>query len=107
MNVNDLAKMMGDACYGFLALNFLWGLYNIIMGFRRVKELNFSNHDEQAEFIDEVMPLLAGRPLRRRRRTCGDDVPCLAAADRTWRSPIATWATTSCAKSSPKSCSAT
>jgi biopolymer transport protein ExbB/TolQ len=62
MNVNDLAKMLGDACYGFLALNFVWGLYNIIMGFRRVKELNFSSHDEQAEFIDQIMPLLqAGR----------------------------------------------
>ena len=58
MNVNELAKMLGDACYGFLALNFLWGLYNIIMGFRRVKELNFSSHDDQAGFIDEVMPLL-------------------------------------------------
>jgi biopolymer transport protein ExbB/TolQ len=59
MNVNDLAKMLGDACYGFLALNFVWGLYNIIMGFRRVRELSFSTHEEQTEFIDEVMPLLA------------------------------------------------
>ena len=67
MNVNDLAKMLGDACYIFLALNFIWGLYNIIMGFRRVKELSFSDHEEQAEFVDEVIPLLAGRPLRRRR----------------------------------------
>jgi biopolymer transport protein ExbB/TolQ len=55
MNINDLAKMLGDACYGFLALNFLWGLYNVIMGFRRVKELSFSDHDEQAEFVDDVM----------------------------------------------------
>jgi biopolymer transport protein ExbB/TolQ len=59
MNVNDLAKMMGDACYVFLALNFVWGLYNIIMGFRRVRELSFGSHEEQTEFIDEVMPLLA------------------------------------------------
>jgi biopolymer transport protein ExbB/TolQ len=62
MTINDLAKMMGDACYVFLALNFVWGLYNIIMGFRRVKELNFSDHEEQAEFVDEVIQLLqAGR----------------------------------------------
>jgi len=58
MSINDLAKMMGDACYGFLALNFLWGLYNVIMGFRRVKELSFGDHDEQAEFVDEIMPML-------------------------------------------------
>jgi biopolymer transport protein ExbB/TolQ len=61
-DVNALAKWLGNACYVFLTLNFLWGLYNIIMGFRRVKELSFANHDEQAEFMDEVMgPLQAGR----------------------------------------------
>jgi biopolymer transport protein ExbB/TolQ len=62
MNVNDLAKMLGDACYIFLALNFVWGLYNIVMGFRRLKELNFTDHEEQAEFVDEVIQnLQAGR----------------------------------------------
>jgi len=62
MNVNDLAKMLGDACYVFLTINFIWGLYNIIVGFRRVKELSFANHDEQAEFLDEVLePLRAGQ----------------------------------------------
>jgi biopolymer transport protein ExbB/TolQ len=62
MNVNDLAKLLGDACYGFLTINFVWGLYNILMGFRRVKELNFADHDEQTEFVEEVMQQLrAGR----------------------------------------------
>ena len=61
-DVNALAKMLGDACYGFLTLNFVWGLYNIVMGFRRVKELSFDSHDEQAEFVDEVTAALqAGR----------------------------------------------
>jgi biopolymer transport protein ExbB len=62
MSVNDIAKMLGDACYGFLALNFVWGLYNVIMGFRRVKELSFGDHDEQAEFVDDIMQKMeAGR----------------------------------------------
>jgi biopolymer transport protein ExbB len=62
MNVNDLAKMMGDACYIFLAINFLWGLYNILVGFRRVKQMGFASHEAQAEFLDEVMiPLQAGK----------------------------------------------
>src|ERR1044071_1866285 len=62
MGFNDLIKHMGDACYGFLALNFLWGLYNVIMGFRRVKELSFGDHEEQAEFVDEISQMLqAGR----------------------------------------------
>jgi biopolymer transport protein ExbB len=62
MSINDLAAKLGWACYGFLILNFLWGLYNVIMGFRRVKELRFSDHDEQAEFVDDVIQKMnAGR----------------------------------------------
>jgi biopolymer transport protein ExbB len=60
MSINDLAKLLGDACYGFLALNFLWGLYNVIMGFRRVRELSFGDHDEQAEYVEEVIQKLEG-----------------------------------------------
>jgi biopolymer transport protein ExbB len=62
MSINDIAAYLGNACYGFLALNFLWGLYNVIMGFRRVKELSFGDHDEQAEFVDDVIQKMqAGR----------------------------------------------
>jgi biopolymer transport protein ExbB len=61
-NANALAGQLDDWVYLFLTLNFFWGLYNIVMGFRRVKELSFANHEEQAEFVDEVMvPLEAGR----------------------------------------------
>jgi len=77
MNINDLAKTLGDACYGFLAINFLWGLYNIIVGFRRVKELSFASHDEQAEFMDHVLePLRAGQ-YDAVADTCSDDVRAL------------------------------
>ena len=58
ITINDLAKRLGDACYGFLALNFLWGLYNVIVGFRRVRELSFGGHDEQADYVDELIQLL-------------------------------------------------
>ncbi|HYO26237.1 MAG TPA: MotA/TolQ/ExbB proton channel family protein [Lacipirellulaceae bacterium] len=62
MGFLELAKMAGDACYVFLTANFFWGLYHIVMGFRRVKELNFANHEEQAEFLEEITPpLRAGR----------------------------------------------
>ena len=78
MSINDLAKMMGDACYGFLALNFLWGLYNVIMGFRRVRELAFGNHDEQAEFVDEVVPMLEGGRWAELQELTADDPRALA-----------------------------
>jgi biopolymer transport protein ExbB len=77
MNVNDLAKMAGDACYIFLTINFLWGLYNIIMGFRRVRELNFRNHDEQAEFVEEVVQLLRDKRNDAVEELVHDDVRAL------------------------------
>jgi biopolymer transport protein ExbB len=77
MSINDLAKMLGDGCYILLALNFIWGLYNIIMGYRRVKELNFSDHDEQAEFVDQVLPLLQAGRYDAVDELCNDDARAL------------------------------
>jgi biopolymer transport protein ExbB len=73
MSINDLAAKFGDACYIFLALNFLWGLYNVIMGFRRVRELAFGGHEEQAEFVDEIMPLLEGGKFAELEEMTADD----------------------------------
>ena len=58
MNTTSLTKLMEISCYGFLTINFFWGLYHIILGFRRVKQMSFRDHDEQAEFMDEVLPPL-------------------------------------------------
>ena len=58
MSVNDLAQRLGDACYGFLAINFFWGLFCVIMAFRRVWQLQFRNRQKQEEFLDELMPKL-------------------------------------------------
>ncbi|HEY2839428.1 MAG TPA: MotA/TolQ/ExbB proton channel family protein, partial [Pirellulales bacterium] len=77
MNINHLAALMGDACYGFLAINFLWGFYNIVMGFRRVREFSFASHDEQDEFMDAALePLRAGNYLAVE-ELCNDDVRAL------------------------------
>lgn len=73
MNANNLAQMMGDACYGFLTINFFWGLYHIILGFRRVKQLSYASHDEQAEFMDELMPLLRAGDDQAVEELCHDD----------------------------------
>lgn len=73
MNINDLAKMLGDACYVFLAINFLWGLYNLTVGMRRVRQLSFRDHDEQADFLDEVMPLLQAEKYDAVEEFCADD----------------------------------
>jgi biopolymer transport protein ExbB/TolQ len=64
---------LGDACYGFLAINFFWGLYHIILGYRRVKQLSFVTHDAQSEFMDELMPLLEDGSYDAVEELCGDD----------------------------------
>jgi biopolymer transport protein ExbB/TolQ len=77
MNINDLAKLLGDACYVFLAINFLWGLYNIIVGFRRVKELSFRTHEEQAEFMDHILEPLSAGQYDNVVAACSDDARAL------------------------------
>ena len=73
MNINQLVDRLADACYVFLALNFIWGLYNVIMGFRRVKELSFGDHDEQAEFVDDIVQKLQAGRFDLVEELCGDD----------------------------------
>jgi biopolymer transport protein ExbB len=58
MNVNHLASMLGDACYVFLALNGLWGLYCFILLWRRLRQLSFRSARESAQFVDDVQDQL-------------------------------------------------
>ena len=78
MNVNQLAKYLGDASYGFLTINFFWGLYNVIMGFRRVKQLSFASQDEQAEFLQELIPPLREGRFDQVEQLVADDERALA-----------------------------
>ena len=54
MNVNSLAKLLGDSTYGFLAINLLFGLFCAIIVWRRLRELRFRNEDEQQQFLNEL-----------------------------------------------------
>lgn len=54
MNVNHFAKTLGDACYIFLALNGLWGLYCFILLWRRLKQICFRNARASAQFVEDV-----------------------------------------------------
>ena len=53
-SINDLAASLGDACYGFLAINFLWGLFCVILLWRRILALRFATEQSQAQFLGEV-----------------------------------------------------
>lgn len=51
---NALVKFMANAVYGFLALNGLWGLFCVIVVWRRLTQLRFRNEARQNEFLDEL-----------------------------------------------------
>jgi biopolymer transport protein ExbB/TolQ len=73
MNTNDLAQMLGDACYGFLALNLLWGLYCAILVWRRLGALQFRNEAAQTEFMNALNQEVSGRAYDRAMQRCSED----------------------------------
>lgn len=75
--VNILAKYLDGATYFFLALNFLWGLYCVIMGFRRVAQLNFRKQEEQTQFVDEVVGHLRNHRYKEVEDLVADDTRAL------------------------------
>ena len=74
---NSFASMLEDWCYAFLALNFFWGLYHLILGFRRIKQLSFKTHDDQAELMDELLPLIDAGQYEAVEELCADDARAL------------------------------
>ncbi|QDT73895.1 MotA/TolQ/ExbB proton channel family protein [Lacipirellula limnantheis] len=74
---NSFASLLEDWCYGFLALNFFWGLYHLVLGFRRVKQLSFKSHDDQAELMDELLPLIEAGQFDSVEELCADDARAL------------------------------
>lgn len=77
MSVNQLAKLLGDACYGFLALNFLFGLYCVILIWRRLRQLRFRNAEAEAAFIDELREQLDARDYEGAAKLCDYDFRAL------------------------------
>lgn len=61
MDVLELVKLLADACYGLLALNFLWGLYCVILAWKRLGQLRFRSAAAEAEWLDEIEALLRKR----------------------------------------------
>lgn len=55
MNMNKLADVLEGWTYGFLALNFLFGLYCIIFLTIRLKRLRFRSEAQQGEFLDVIL----------------------------------------------------
>src|SRR5262245_19038696 len=73
MGVNDLAQRLGDACYGFLTINFFWGLYCVILAFRRLWQLSFRSRQAQTAFLDKLLPQLEAGHYKSAAEMCQDD----------------------------------
>jgi biopolymer transport protein ExbB/TolQ len=83
MNVNYLAGLLGYACYGFLAINFLWGLFCVILLWRRIGALRFGSEQSQAQFLGTLQSQLEGGDFDAATRLCQSEdraLPQLALA---------------------------
>jgi biopolymer transport protein ExbB/TolQ len=52
--METLYNIMGNATYGALALNALWGLFCVVLVIRRINQIRFKNEEQQAEFLGEL-----------------------------------------------------
>lgn len=75
--VNRLAALLGDACYGFLALNFLFGLYCVILIWRRLGQLRFKSVDAESAFIEELQGHLDAGDYQAAAKQCDYDYRAL------------------------------
>jgi biopolymer transport protein ExbB len=75
--INELAKFLGDATYGFLAINFLFGVFCVIMVWRRVRQLRFRNQQVEAEFVGQLETLLQAHDYDTAAQLCDFDYRAL------------------------------
>jgi biopolymer transport protein ExbB len=75
--VNQLADYLGNATYGFLALNFLFGLFCVILIWRRLFELRFRRQEAEAEFIDQLQQHLEAGDYDAAAKLCDYDYRAL------------------------------
>jgi biopolymer transport protein ExbB len=73
MSTIQLAQQLGNACYVFLAINFFWGLYCVIMGWRRLAQLSFGSQQKQAAFLDDLMQRLNSGQYAAAEELCDSD----------------------------------
>jgi len=73
MNVNKLVDVLANGCYGLLTLNFLWGLFCVVLLWRRVSHLRFRSERDQMDFLNELEGHLDARNFDAASQLCEDD----------------------------------
>lgn len=73
VDVLYFVKVLADACYGFLALNFLWGTVCVIVAWRRLAQLSFRSLSAETQFVDELDELLRDKDYQAAAEKCDFD----------------------------------
>ena len=71
--MNSIGQWLEDACYAFLVCNFLWGMYCVIVLWRRVKQLRFADEESEAEFVNELVGHLKEKDFDAADKMCDYD----------------------------------
>ena len=73
-----LFDAFGTLIYVRQAIVALWGIYCVIMVWRRIAEKRFGSEESQAEFLDEIDQHLAQGEIDEAGKVCDDDPRALA-----------------------------
>jgi len=61
--LSSITQLAGDLCYLFLALDAIWGLYCVVVIWRRLRQARFSGEAEQGRYLDQWEASFGGDEL--------------------------------------------
>lgn len=73
LNIAGLTEVLGWVIYSLLALVALWGLFSVVMAWRRVAQVRFRNEVAQDDFLDQVERSVAASDFESAQTICEDD----------------------------------
>jgi len=77
MGTLEIVKWLADACYGFLAINFLWGITRVVLAWRRLSQLSFRSLKAETEFVDDLEGMLNAHQYKEAAERCDFDFRAL------------------------------
>lgn len=76
--MDTLIGLLNDSIYWLQGALAIWGLYCLIMVWRRVRQTSFDSEDEQEEFLSEFHQAIASKNFDGATELCEDDGRALA-----------------------------
>lgn len=73
-SITGLSDILGFVIYIMLGLVALWGLYQVVMAWRRVAQVRFKNEAAQDEFLDQVERSVSANDFESVKSLCDEDL---------------------------------